>query len=93
MVLTEQLVNRRRHPRTPLHWSVRVWHESFGERDAFTRDFSAVGIYIELRELTQLPVGTRLKAQMQGLPSPAPVLEMEIRRTDERGAGLVFILD
>ena len=51
------------------------------------------GQEVELRELVRLPVGTRLKAQIQGLPSPAPVLEMEIQRTDERGAGLLFILD
>ncbi|HLT05626.1 MAG TPA: PilZ domain-containing protein [Pseudomonas sp.] len=93
MVLSEAGGNRRGHPRTPLRWEIRVWHESFGERSAHTRDFSAVGIYIELRELTCLPVGTRLKAQIQGLPTPAPVLEMEIRRTDERGAGLLYVLD
>lgn len=93
MVLTEIGGNRRRHIRTPLQWQIRVWHESFGERDASTRDFSTVGIYIELPELVQLPVGTRLQAQIQGLPTPAPVLEMEIQRTDERGAGLLFILE
>jgi hypothetical protein len=52
-----------------------------------------VGIYIELRELGRLPVGSRLKAQIQGLPTPAPVLEMEIQRTDEHGAGLLYILE
>jgi len=93
VVLTAVSGDRRRHSRTPLYWHIRVWHESFGEKDAHTRDVSAVGVYVELRELVRLPVGTRLKAQIQGLPSPAPVLEMEIQRTDERGAGLLFILD
>ena len=93
MVLSEVGGNRRRHSRTPLQWQIRVWHESFGERDASTRDFSTVGIYIELRELGRLPVGARLKAQIQGLPTPAPVLEMEIQRTDEHGAGLLYILE
>lgn len=93
MVLSEVAGNRRSHPRTPLRWQIRLWHESFGERNAHTRDFSAVSVYVESRELAQLPVGTRLKAQMQGLPAPAPVLEMEIQRTDEHGAGLLYILD
>lgn len=93
MVLSEAGGNRRNHQRTPLRWHIRVWHESFGERDAFTRDFSDVGVYIESDELAQMPVGTRLKAQIQGLPKAAPVLEMEIQRTDERGAGLLYILD
>lgn len=93
MVLTGLTGNRRRHTRTPLHWQIRVWHDSFGERDAYTRDFSSVGIYIQLPELGQLPVGPRLKAQIQGLPSPAPVLEMEIQRIDEGGAGLLYVLD
>lgn len=91
--MTEAGGNRRGHPRTPLCWQIRVWHESFGERNADTRDVSAVGVYIELRELARLPVGTRLKAQIQGLPTPAPVLEMEIRRTDDCGAGLLYVLD
>jgi hypothetical protein len=89
LVLTD---NRRRHPRTPLNWQICVWHESFGELCGQTRDFSDGGVYIQLVELTHLPLGTRLIGQIQGLPNGAPRVEMEIRWADARGVGLRFVV-
>ncbi len=89
MVLTD---NRRRHPRSPLNWQICVWHDSFGELRGQTRDLSDGGVYIQLIELTRLPLGTRVIAQIQGLPSEAPRLEMEIRWVDAQGVGLRFVL-
>ncbi|WP_148863015.1 PilZ domain-containing protein [Marinobacter fonticola] len=83
--------NRRAHIRTALNAQVSVTHPSLGRRVYNTRDISDGGIFI-VSEGSELPeLGDRVEVQVQGLPVPAPVLEMEVVRMSVDGFGLQFI--
>jgi len=70
---------------------IRIGHESFGEVLAQTRDLSDGGVYVKHPELTSLQLGMIVSGQVQDLPIPAPVLQMEVMRVDAEGVGLRFI--
>ena len=82
--------NQRKHSRTPLKCRIRISHPSFGDLFGLTRNLSDGGIYVQHSGLADLPLGTRVSAQVQDLPGEAPLLEMEVTRTDAEGAGLRF---
>ena len=70
---------------------IRIAHESFGEVFAHTRDLSDGGVYVKHPQLTELQLGMIVCGQVQDLPIPAPVLQMEVMRVDGEGVGLRFI--
>lgn len=68
-------------------------HDSFGELFAYTRDLSDSGVYVEHPQLTELQPGMIVSGQVQDLPIPASVLQMEVMRVDVDGVDLRFVQD
>jgi len=71
---------------------IRISHETFGDVLAQTRDLSDSGVYVRHPDLVSLQPGAIVRGQVQGLPIPAPELQMEVMRVDAEGVGLRFIL-
>lgn len=86
-------INQRQHPRTNMKCRIRISHAAIGEVLAQTRDLSDGGVYVRHPDLTGLPRGTIVTGQVQDLPIPAPLLEMEVVRVDSEGVGLRFVAD
>ncbi|MBZ0332813.1 hypothetical protein MARI_08440 [Marinobacter sp. JH2] len=86
--------DRREHLRTAMSARVKVIHEELGEHIFPTRDISDGGIFIALEGVSFAPnLGDRVVVQVQGLPVPAPTLNMVVVRKTEEGYGLQFALD
>lgn len=83
--------NLRQYPRTTMKCRIRICHADIGEVVAQTRDLSDGGVYVKHPQLTALRCGTIVTGQVQDLPIPAPLLEMEVMRVDAEGAGLRFV--
>lgn len=81
---------RREHLRTALNAKVAVTHKTFGKRVFATRDISDGGIFIVSEGDFAPEKGDKVIVQVQGLPMPAPELEMEVVRITVDGYGLRF---
>lgn len=85
--------DRREHIRTAMSAKVKVTHPQLGEFVFSTRDISDGGVFIDVEEQEFAPeVGDRVAVQVQGLPIPAPVLDMVVVRKTPEGYGLQFDL-
>ncbi|MBL3557113.1 MULTISPECIES: PilZ domain-containing protein [Marinobacter] len=83
--------DRRIHNRTAMSAKVRVTHEELGEFVFSTRDISDGGVFIVVdTEPFEPTIGDRVQVQVQGLPVPAPVLDMVVVRKTNDGFGLQF---
>lgn len=83
--------DRREHGRTALSAKVKVHHDTLGEFVFSTRDISDGGIFIVVEHDPFEPaIGDRVEVQVQGLPVPAPVLDMVVVRKTNDGFGLQF---
>lgn len=83
--------NRREHIRTAMAARVKIVHDTLGEFVFSTSDISDGGLFIAMEDDTFKPeVGDRVTVQVQGLPVPAPVLEMRVVRRTVDGLGLQF---
>lgn len=82
--------DRRDHFRTALNAKVSVNHPDIGSRVFSTRDISDGGIFIVVEDDFSPQLGDRVQVQVQGLPIPAPVLEMMVVRKTVDGFGLQF---
>lgn len=83
--------DRREHNRTAMSAKVRVRHDTEGEFLFSTRDISDGGIFIVVESDPFEPtIGDRVEVQVQGLPVPAPILEMVVVRRTNDGFGLQF---
>lgn len=83
--------DRRLHPRTAMSAKVKVIHETLGDYIFSTRDISDGGVFIVLdAEIFEPSIGDLVQVQVQGLPMPAPVLEMVVIRKTIDGYGLEF---
>lgn len=70
---------------------VRVTHEALGEFVFSTRDISDGGVFVVVDTEPFTPaIGDNVQVQVQGLPVPAPVLEMVVVRKTNDGFGLQF---
>lgn len=70
---------------------VRVTHEELGEFVFSTRDISDGGVFIVVDTEPFVPsIGDSVQVQVQGLPVPAPVLDMVVVRKTNDGFGLQF---
>ena len=83
--------DKREHLRTSLNARVKVVHPSLGEATFATRDISDGGIFIEVDEGYGLQIGDVVQVQVQGLPIPAPILDMVVVRAVGEGFGLKFV--
>ena len=83
--------DRREHIRTALSAKVKVVHEELVEFIFSTRDISDGGVFIVVDTEPFAPnLGDTVTVQVQGLPVPAPVLEMVVVRKTNDGYGLQF---
>ncbi|MEP1214062.1 MAG: PilZ domain-containing protein [Marinobacter sp.] len=83
--------DRRIHNRTAMSAKVRVTHEELGEFVFSTRDISDGGVFIVVdAEPFEPTIGDSVQVQVQGLPVPAPVLDMVVVRKTNDGFGLQF---
>lgn len=83
--------DRRIHSRTAMSAKVKVTHPSLGEFLFSTRDISDGGVFIVVDNDPFEPgLGDWVQVQVQGLPVPAPVLDMVIVRKTVDGYGLQF---
>jgi hypothetical protein len=93
VVGTEAMVgnDRRIHNRTAMSAKVRVTHEELGEFVFSTRDISDGGVFVVVDTEPFAPaIGDQVQVQVQGLPVPAPVLDMVVVRKTNDGFGLQF---
>ncbi|MDN6318914.1 MAG: PilZ domain-containing protein [Marinobacter sp.] len=83
--------DRREHCRTAMSAKVKVNHEQLGEFVFSTRDISDGGVFVVVDNEPFTPeMGDTVKVQVQGLPVPAPVLDMVVVRITNDGYGLQF---
>ena len=82
--------DRREHIRTALNARVKVTHPQYEPRFFATRDISDGGVFIVVEDEFSPAIGDRLQVQVQGLPIPAPILEMVVVRKTIDGFGLQF---
>ncbi|MDC0663268.1 PilZ domain-containing protein [Marinobacter sp. SS21] len=83
--------DRREHLRTSMTTKVSVEHPIKGRVVVPTRDISDGGVFILAAEgELELELGDAVSVQVQGLPVPAPVLEMVVVRKVPDGYGLQF---
>lgn len=83
--------DRRQHIRTAMTARVKIIHEHFGEFVFSTSDISDGGLFVAMEDDTFKPqLGDRVTVQVQGLPVPAPILDMRVVRFTEDGLGLEF---
>lgn len=83
--------DRREHFRTAMSAKVKVSHEQQGEFVFSTRDISDGGVFVVVDNEPFAPeMGDKVEVQVQGLPVPAPVLNMVVVRITNDGYGLQF---
>ncbi|PXX91658.1 PilZ domain-containing protein [Marinobacter vulgaris] len=83
--------DRRIHNRTAMSAKVRVTHDELGDFVFSTRDISDGGVFVVVDTEPFVPsIGDRVQVQVQGLPVPAPVLDMVVVRKTIDGFGLQF---
>jgi hypothetical protein len=79
--------DRREHSRTAMSAKVKLVHEQLGEF-VFSSDG---GVFIVVGEQVFEPsLGDCVSVQVQGLPVPAPILDMVVVRRTVDGFGLQF---
>lgn len=87
------MADKREYPRTPMACRIKIWHESLGELLVKTRDISEGGVFVVLEPDQMPPIGSHVTGQVQGLTDQAPVVRMEVVRTEPEGIGLKFLPD
>jgi hypothetical protein len=77
--------------RTAMSAKVKLAHEELGDFIFSTRDISDGGVFVVVDTEPFAPeIGDKVTVQVQGLPVPAPVLEMVVVRKTNDGYGLQF---
>ncbi|PHQ24057.1 pilus assembly protein PilZ [Marinobacter guineae] len=83
--------DRREHMRTAMSAKVKLVHEELGDFIFSTRDISDGGVFVVVDTEPFVPqIGDKVTVQVQGLPVPAPVLDMVVVRKTNDGYGLQF---
>ncbi len=70
---------------------IKITHDSFGECLGQTRNLSPTGVFVQHPTLASLPKGAVVYGQVQGLPSGAPSVRMEVVAVDADGIGLRYL--
>lgn len=79
--------------RLPIKMKVRLTTETFCTRHLITEDFSDGGIFVIDQQLAGLAVGTLVKVQSDEGIEDAPVINARVAWTNNKGAGLEYLLD
>ncbi|KHA74664.1 pilus assembly protein PilZ [Pseudomonas chlororaphis] len=70
---------------------IKITHDSFGECLGQTRNLSPTGVFVQHPVLASLPKGAVVYGQVQGLPTGAPQVRMEVVTVDADGIGLRYL--
>ncbi|MCL9800730.1 PilZ domain-containing protein [Pseudomonas sp. AKS31] len=70
---------------------IKITHASFGECLGQTRNLSPTGVFVQHPVLASLPKGAVVYGQVQGLPTSAPRVRMEVVTVDADGIGLRYL--
>ncbi|BCX65416.1 MULTISPECIES: pilus assembly protein PilZ [Pseudomonas] len=70
---------------------IKITHESVGECLGQTRNLTTTGVYVKHPALSALPRGAVVYGQVQGLPTGAPRVRMEVVQVDADGIGLRYL--
>ncbi|WP_160106003.1 PilZ domain-containing protein [Pseudomonas izuensis] len=70
---------------------IKITHESVGECLGQTRNLTTTGVYVKHPALSALPTGAVVYGQVQGLPTGAPRVRMEVVQVDADGIGLRYL--
>lgn len=86
-----KLQERRIFARHLVNARVLLAHGSFGEIRAKTRDISDSGVFVVVRPVPKLPVGSHIKMHMLDSKLPAIAFNMKVVRSTSEGIGLMFV--
>ena len=89
--MENDMQEKRSHARINTVSRVKISHSSFGSRRALTRNISSKGVYLELPDQPQLPVGAHIRMQMLDSARPDVSFNMKVLRTDRQGLALKFV--
>ncbi|MBY8935378.1 PilZ domain-containing protein [Pseudomonas fluorescens] len=70
---------------------IKITHDSFGECLGQTRNLSPTGVFVQHPVLTSLSKGAVVYGQVQGLPTGAPRVRMEVVTVNADGIGLRYL--
>ncbi|PIF50364.1 MULTISPECIES: PilZ domain-containing protein [unclassified Pseudomonas] len=70
---------------------IKITHDSFGECLGQTRNLSPTGVFVQHPVLATLPKGAVVYGEVQGLPTGAPRVRMEVVTVDADGIGLRYL--
>jgi len=70
---------------------VRILHHSFGEKIVQTKNISDTGLFLVTEPENMPAVGEKIMGQVLGTADDAPVIAMEIVRTESGGIGIQFV--
>ncbi len=70
---------------------IKITHDSFGECLGQTRNLSPTGVFVQHPVLASLPKGAVVYGQVQGLPTGAARVRMEVVTVDADGIGLRYL--
>ncbi|MEJ2360219.1 MAG: PilZ domain-containing protein [Gammaproteobacteria bacterium] len=70
---------------------VMLIHGSIGEIRAKTRDISDSGVFVVVKPVPKLPIGSHIKMHMLDSRHPTIAFNMKVARSTDEGVGLMFI--
>jgi hypothetical protein len=79
--------------RLPIKMKVRISTDTVCTRHLITEDFSDGGIFVIDEMLAKLAVGSLVKVQADEGMEDAPIIDARIAWTNNRGAGLQYIIE
>ena len=89
--MTDQ--SRRNNARLPLKLKVKIATETFCARTVMTQDFSDGGLFIIDDELADSDINSRLTVQADEGMSDAPIIKARVAWTNDKGAGIEYLLE
>lgn len=70
---------------------IRIYHPSFGVITGHTRDISDGGIFVNLKDIPDIPVGSKLKVQLMDSENADIIFNAKLAHANASGIGIVFI--
>ena len=86
-----KLNERRIFARHVVNARVKLTHGTIGELRGKTRDISDSGVFVVVKPVPKLPIGSHVKMHMLDSKLPAIAFNMKVIRTTGDGVGLLFI--
>ena len=85
--------SRRTNARLPLKLKVKITTETFCTRTVMTQDFSDGGLFIVDEELANSDINSCLTVQADEGMADAPIIKARIAWTNDKGAGIEYLLE